>query len=201
MSRTVFGNIMNADGTVPAEPVVWDLQELIATDDGIVLPGSYEADLNNSTGEFTITLPTPASGSALYHYTYPNGLAYATQLETGPSVDIRTIQTIEEADVAQDALQDLMDQAEQFTSTTVSSGPYTVLATDEYIYIPSGTFAVNMIPCLDASSAWLIVDNDGSGTITVTANGTDTINGAATLILYPGDRRTFVPVADGVWRA
>jgi hypothetical protein len=196
MSRTVYGNVKNADGTVPAGPVVWDLQELIVSEDGIVLPGTYEADLDVA-GDFSITLPTPMSGSALYHYTYPNGLAYAVELETGPSVDIATIQTIEEADVAQDALQDLMDQAKKLRITAVAT-TYQVLATDEYLRFGGTTYAA-LFPAATRSGRVIAGKNLASGNITLTPNGSDTIDGYASIALTPLGGFVMIDAAVGRW--
>jgi hypothetical protein len=176
----------------------WDLQELIVSEDGIVLPGAYEADLDG-TGDFSITLPTPTSGSALYHYTYPNGLAYAVELETGPSVDIATIQTIEDADVAQDALQDLMDQAEQFEDTTVTSWPYTLMDADRYIRA-SGTGNFNLLAAAQRKVP-RIVFNFGTGIITALPAGSDSINGQASWPIYPGQAWLFIDNVAGRWDA
>lgn len=196
MSRTVFGNVKNADGTVPDQPVKWELQELIVTEDGIVLPGTYDADLDVA-GDFSITLPTPLSGSALWAYTYPSGYGYSVQLETGPSVDIATIQTIEEADVAQNALQDLMDQAKKLTTTFVTT-TYTLLDTDELV-LGSGTWPLTLFAA-DGGEVPYAIGNAGSGNITITPAGTDTLNGStASRILYPGCLAMLYSRVAGQW--
>jgi hypothetical protein len=65
---------------------------------------------------------------------------------------------------------------------TVSSGPVTVLYADEQIVATSGTFTV-LLPAATGSGRTLDFSDQGAGIITITASGSDKINGDATKVL------------------
>ena len=203
MSRALTGTIYYPNGTAWASGEVRArLMEPFETSTR-VYPKTEITITLDANGQIPAgtQLDTPDTGTAHYVITTPDQANYHVYIATGAAVDLVTLLTIAGTAVAQDDLQTLMDAAAVFAITTVSSGPYTQLATDEYIYVPSGTFTVNLVACVVGTTKPLMVDNAGTGVITVDGNSSETINGSATITLNSGDRRTFIPVADGVWRA
>ena len=69
----------------------------------------------------------------------------------------------------------------------------------EHYYACDGTFAATLVAATDADAAdgrLVYIKNIGAGTITVTPDGSDTVEGAATLALAPNDSATLC--SDGV---
>lgn len=200
MARTVTATIDYPNGQPWASGLVTDeLLTPFETAD-TVYPAhkvSYTLDAN---GQTTLTLATPDTGTAWHRISLPNGKAYEIYIDTGPAVDLVTLLTISGTAVAVDDLQTLMDAAEEWTITPVAAA-YDVVASDQYLYCTGTTYTINLLALVIGTSTSLVIDNAASGNLTVDAAGGDTINGAATLTLYPGDRRVFVPVVAGVWRA
>jgi hypothetical protein len=67
------------------------------------------------------------------------------------------------------------------------TGTYTVSANDYLIDCTSNTFTVSLPTAVGIDGKIYIVKNSGSGTITVDPNGSQTIDGALTKTLSPGD--------------
>lgn len=82
------------------------------------------------------------------------------------------------------------------TRRTAVSATYVAVGSDEYI-AANGTFAVTLPSASDGVAGQMFrVGNIGTGTITVTPAGTDTISGAATLSLLTHTSVSLV--SDGV---
>lgn len=145
-------------------------------------------------------LGVPDSGTAYYKITKPNGVSFRVYLAAGAAVDLVTLETIAGSSVAQDDLQTLIDAGEVYAITAVNA-LYQALATDEYIYCTGTTYTVTLAACTLGTTKPLIIENRCSGNVTVDGSGAETVNGAATLTLYPGDRRAFIPIATGAWSA
>jgi hypothetical protein len=115
-------------------------------------------------------------------------------------VDLVTLETVAGSNVAQDDLQTLLDAAAVFSITAVNT-TYQALVTDEYLYCTGTTYTVTMPTAIIGTTKPLMIDNNASGNITVDGSGAETVNGAAALLLVPGERRVFIPIATGAWRA
>ena len=203
MSRPFTVTILKPDGSAwNGGKFTISLREGFAGVDEAVSPYTieYTLDTNGQIATQPIALETPPTGTAHYLFGEPGGEITEAYIETGAAVDYSTLKTVASAAVDQDQAQTLFDQSQVFTITNATT-TYTVLATDEYIYITSGTFTVTLPAAVVGTTEPLIVDNNGSGVITVAGNGSETVNGAASITLNPGDRRSFIPVATGAWRA
>jgi hypothetical protein len=145
-------------------------------------------------------LDTPDTGTARYLITTPDQANYEVYIATGPAVDLVTLLTIAGTAVAQDDLQTLLDAAALLSITEVSSGPYDVLATDEYLRC-SGTGYTITLPAAGNNRAPFLIKNVGTGTITATPAGSDQINGLSSLLIYAGEAYGFIDVAALTWDA
>ncbi len=66
---------------------------------------------------------------------------------------------------------------------TIKSGAYTAILTDETIIASGAPWTLGLPPASMAAGQLLVVINIGTGTITIDADGSETINGALTLAL------------------
>ena len=95
----------------------------------------------------------------------------------------------------------------QFVERVAKSGTFTVwagdtTATHEGAYSCDGTFAANLpaASSTDAAAGRLVrIKNIGAGTITVTPDGSDTIDGAGSLALAAGDAATLLSDGTSDW--
>jgi len=75
--------------------------------------------------------------------------------------------------------------------TTFNSSPRTLLATDRasmLVWTGTGACTVNLLAAATAGNNYLVsFHNDGGGDMTLDASGAETIDGATTLVLRPGD--------------
>lgn len=89
----------------------------------------------------------------------------------------------------------------QFTTNPAS--PYTVLVTDDFVYKSNGTALTVNLPASAASGKgrrFVAKNKAGSANnLTLTPNGADTIDGAATLALTPGQSAVLVDDGAGDW--
>lgn len=145
-------------------------------------------------------LAVPDTGTAYHKITKPNGTSFRVYLAAGAAVDLVELETIAGSSVAQDAVQTLLDAEKVWDITNVSAA-YDVLVTDEYLYCTGTTYTVTLPTAIIGTTTGLIIDNGASGNITVDGYGSETINGAATLTIVPGDWRALIPIATGAWRA
>ena len=204
MSRPFTVTILKPDGSAwNGGKFTISLREGFAGVDEAVSPYTieYTLDTNGQIATQPIALETPPTGTAHYLFGEPGGENTEAYIESGSAVDYSTLKTVASTAVDQDQALTLFQQSQVFAITTVSSGPYTVLATDEYIYIPSGTFTATLPAAVVGTTEPLIIDNGGTGAITVDGDGAETINGAATFAIYPGERIGFVCIANGQWSA
>jgi microcystin-dependent protein len=68
---------------------------------------------------------------------------------------------------------------------------YTTTVNDGLINCTSGTFTVTLLPAATGGAAFTqTIKNSGTGIITVAANGAETIDGAPTVTLFPGESIT-----------
>lgn len=86
-----------------------------------------------------------------------------------------------------------MDQA---IVRTVTSG--TAITTADEVLRCNGTFAVTL-PAASGSGDLFLVKNISSGTITITPNGSDTIDGQGTFVLVGYERVVLLDGAAGNW--
>jgi hypothetical protein len=73
-----------------------------------------------------------------------------------------------------------------YSSASAVTGTYTILASDFFVKC-TGTFTVTLPTAVGLSGRHYHVKNVGTGTVTVDANGTETIDSALTLVLAPMD--------------
>jgi hypothetical protein len=72
------------------------------------------------------------------------------------------------------------------TALTAATGTYTILSTDFFVKC-TGTFTVTLPTAVGVSAKHYHIKNVGTGTVTIDADGTETIDSALTLILAPMD--------------
>ena len=96
----------------------------------------------------------------------------------------------------QESLQALIDAYNKFNIVTVTN-TYVVLDTDEEVRC-DGTFTVTL-PAATGSALGYAIKNIGTGTITLAAAGSDTIDGEATQTILTLDAITVVDADAGVW--
>ncbi len=204
-TRAVTGTIkhLNGDPWVDGKLLffllaLYETAESVYPIDSTAITLDINGRLNEDGNDF-ILLSVPDVGAATYKARMPDNSYFTFYLEAGPPVDIVTLEVISTMPISQSALQTLLDAESVFTITNVNQA-YQVLVTDEYI-CTTGAIPLTMVPAL-LTQPPIIVDNFfGAGNVTVTRAGADTINGQNSIVLYPGDRRSFVPVAVGAWRA
>ena len=199
MARPITGTIYYPNGTAWANGTVRArLMEPFETSTRVYPKTEITITLDSNGQIPALTqLDTPDTGTAHYVITTPDNAQYTVYLETGAAVDLVTLLTIAGTAVAQDDLQTLLDAAEVFDITTVSSGPYAVLATDDEIRF-NGTFTVTL-PAATGSGRPLALKNIGTGTITITPDGTDTIDGFSSVYLYQRGGYGLIDGATGRW--
>ena len=156
----------------------------------------YTLDTNGQIATQPIALETPPTGTAHYLFGEPGGESTEAYIETGAAVDYSTLKTVASAAVDQDAAQDLFDQSQVFAITNATT-TYAVQATDEYIRC-SGTFTVTA-PAATGSGRVVAFKNVGSGNITLTPDGADTIDGYSSIILPPLAGLSIIDAASWRW--
>lgn len=75
---------------------------------------------------------------------------------------------------------------------TAKTATYTVRADDDVVVVTSGTFTVDLPTAVGFGMRQLIINNQGSGTVTVDPSGAETINGNSTMTLLQYDSMTLV---------
>ena len=202
MARPFIVTFLKPDGTAwSGGKFTISLREGFAGVDEAVSPYTieYTLDSNGQIATQPIALETPPTGTAHYLFGEPGGENTEAYIESGSAVDYSTLKTVAGGAVDQDAAQTLFDQANIITPTTVTSGPYTVQADDRYIRV-SGTITINLRAAA-LSKTPLIIYNYGTGNVTVLPAGSDTIAGAASWPIYPGQAWGFVDAVAGIWDA
>ncbi len=195
-TRTVTGTIKHVDGIVWAGGIVkFQLLEPFETASE-VQPEETHSETLDANGALTIALAVPDSGTASYLITLPDSNAYHVYLGAGAPTDLMTLITISSSEVAQDAVQTLIDANNVLGITNVTQA-YTVLDTDDVVRC-NGTFTVTL-PAATGSGALYIIKNIDTGIITLDGNGTDTIDGSLTQTITSLCWLTVLDVASGKW--
>jgi hypothetical protein len=193
-TRTVTGTIYDQDGSAATGSVAFRLLESFETSTGVFYAGEHTETL--VAGAFSISLGVPDTGTAHYQVTLPGNEWHDFYIAAGAATDLQTILTISGSAVAQDDLQTLMDAASVLTIVT-KTGTYVIEAEDEVI-LCDGTFAVTL-PAATGSGKPYLVKNIGTGMITLTAAGSDLIDGAATQTIIASDRMAVIDAVSGKW--
>ena len=95
--------------------------------------------------------------------------------------------------VLQRALGDTAIQPLSVTEVGIGASPYSVVTADRYLSV-TGATTILLLPC--AAAQGLRIKNAGAGSVTVTPNGAETIEGvAAPLVMLAGESFDFQPVA------
>jgi hypothetical protein len=199
MSRVVYGTILNQERVAVVGSVKITQEGVFVSENGIIVPKTITKDLNES-GYFSQELDTPISGTVLTMFELPTGHTYGLHLATGAATDLAELITSEGSAVAASDLQTLL-QLEKIFKVTQVTAEYTVLATDAYLACTGSPTPIHLPACVYGTTGPLVVDNKSSVNITVARSGSATINGNLTLVLYPGDRRTFACIDDDEWSA
>lgn len=87
------------------------------------------------------------------------------------------------------------DDQNTFGSTVISTAvTYNVIASNNNnMIIGTATLTLNLLAATTAGEGFfIIVKNDGSGTVTIDPNGTETINGSTTLTMEAGESATII---------
>ena len=194
-TRAITGTVLDVDGTplVGAEIKI-QLLEMFETATEIYLPGTLTLTTDES-GQISTNLGVPDSGTAAYQVTLDEGNAQTINLGAGTAVDLVTLILASSPAVDPDAVQTLINANNKFIHRTVTEAD-TVLVTDELL-LCSGTFPLTL-PAATGTEEAYIVKNTGTGVITVTAAGSDLIDGLATKVIYPNGAVGFIDVAVGI---
>lgn len=195
-TRTVTGTLYHLDGTAWAGgAVTFTLLETFENGT-TVYPQENHTETLDASGQFTITLAVPDTGTAPYEIHTPDGLGYRVNLGAGAATDLVTLLTIATSVVSQSALQTLLDANNVMTVREVTSTD-SIVASDEYIRA-SGTFTLSL-PAATGSKVMYVVKNASTGTITVARAGTDMIDGSTSKAIDALENRVFFDAADGEW--
>lgn len=83
---------------------------------------------------------------------------------------------------------------------TTQSAIYTATTADDVILVPSGTFTLTLHPVAQdrhGRSLTVKLISGGSGLVTVDGDGAELIDDDPSILLYPGDALTLLPIATG----
>ena len=198
MARTVTGQILYLDGTAWSGGIVkFQLVDGFETSTTVYPKKTHEETLDAS-GEFTIDLAVPDSGTAWYRITLPDYNVYDVYLEAGAATNLQTLITI--ATTAEDAndLQTLLD-ANNVLAITYTDADLELTAAHEYVW-SDGTVTITL-PASTGSGDVYFISNQGSGTITVAVTGSDTINGTTPLTIPASTIAYYVDAVAGNWHS
>ena len=198
MARTVTGQILYPDGTAWSGGVVkFQLVEGFETSTTVYPKKTHEETLDAS-GEFTIDLAVPDSGTAWYRITLPDYNVYDVYLEAGAATNLQTLITI--ATTAEDAndLQTLLD-ANNVLAITYTDADLELTSTHEYVW-SDGTVTITL-PATTGSGKVYFVANQGTGTITTAVTGSDTINDTTPLTIPTMTVAWYADIEVGNWHS
>jgi hypothetical protein len=85
------------------------------------------------------------------------------------------------------------------TGITNQTGTFTVLATDAQEICNSASAIICNLPAATGTNRVLGIKNIGAGTVTITPNGSDTIDGNSTQYLMQYESMSLLDYAVGVW--
>ena len=164
--------------------------------------------LVRNLGAFTVTLKdqgggtigTVAAGVAKYLYitdnSSANGVWTVFTFGTGTSA-------ADAAALAGYGMTATGSELSQASSTTISAVAKTLAITDRagtFAFTNSGTVACTFPASATAGNGWFAnVSNQGTGTVTLTMQGGETLDGAATKALAPGESCTVVSAGTTNW--
>jgi hypothetical protein len=200
-TRTVTGTINHLDGTPWAAGVIkFTLLEPFETSTE-VYPKESHSETLDASGEFSITLGVPDTGTAKYQITTPDNGNYTVYLASGAATDLQTLLVLAGTGVDQDAAQTIIDDLViEMRSVDLASPTttYVVTSANEYIRC-NGTFTITL-PAATGSGIVYLFKNIGTGVITIARAGTDLIDGAASqTLLYQYETMLLCDAAAGVW--
>lgn len=197
--------------TAPSTDVVASIMDVNATTTSLVItmPDATEAStgetvLFNNVGANTFTVKTstgvticaPQSGTTFQIYLTNNSTASGTwrSFQYGASVSATN-----SAALAGLGIKAITTTLNQSTPVSTLSTNYTAGASDRAKAIVwtggAGTISFSGAPAL--GNDWFVnIRNGGTGDLTLDPSSTETINGAATLVLSPGD--SAIVITDGV---
>ena len=196
MARTVTGQILYPDGTAWSGGIVkFQLVEGFETSTTVYPKKTHEETLDAS-GEFSIDLAVPDSGTAWYRITLPDYNVYDVYLEAGAATNLQTLITI--ASTAEDAndLQTMIDSNNVIKKTTITEN--TTLSTLYEYYGCIGTFTTTF-PASTGSGDVFIIVNVGAGNITPVTTGGDTVNGTTPNVIPPMTIAYYIDAVAGNW--
>jgi hypothetical protein len=192
----IIGTVKHVDGTPWAngkleitlvEPFVTSLEVYLTETLTVIL---------DTDGKFFIYLGVPETGTAHYAVLFPDERVKHVFLAAGPGIDLQTTLSLPGSSVSQDVIQTIIDAANTAVVRTVTQA--TQIVTGDQIILANGTFAVTLPPATGTLRAYA-VKNIGTGIITVTRTGSDTIDGMVTVALSPLDRCSVLDVEPRAW--
>lgn len=171
--------------------------------------GTTALFINRGGDSFTVddaggnTISSVPSTQAIYAYLTDNsteaGTWQALQFAVGSAAVVA-------ADLAGDGLQAvgaLLDTT--WRATTSSTSPYNVSTTAgtgdkaRIVIWQGGTGTFNLPAASSSSGFFFAIKNLGSGSVTVTPNGADTVDGAASFTVDAGESYVFVRYSSSAW--
>lgn len=195
-TRTVTGTCYHVDGSPwVLGSVKFTLTQAFETAT-VVYPAETHSETLDATGAFSVVLGVPDTGTVMYKIVTPDQATYYANLGAGAPTTLTSLLTIASSAVAQDAAQTLID-ANNILSIVNPVAQYTIQDQDDLIRC-DGTFAV-LLPPATGSGLPHVIKNIGTGVITITPDGTDTIDGMASYSLVTLQNAAVIDVASGKW--
>ena len=196
-TRTVTGNVTHIDGTAwTSASVKFELLTEFVTSTG-VQPLEVHTETTDASGDFSIDLAVPDTGTAFYQVVLPDIGRHEFYLDAGAATDIQTVLAALTSSTTPSALQAIIDAANK-ANVKNKTAAYPIVAGDEMIRCTNGPYNVTL-PAATGSGVAYCVKNLGAGAITVNCTGGDLIDGDATKTLAQYDRITVLDAASGVW--
>lgn len=197
----ITGTLLYPDGSPRVnEEVVITLLDAFETASAVIYP--YEIrKYTNAAGYFSQSVQTPSTGTAHYQITAvrENLRVY---IADGPPVDLVTLRVTGTVSVSPDPVATLIANSKLFGVTVISSGPYTVQETDDYLTFDNAPYSVYLPPAIRVGAAHFLFNGDLSNDLTVLPDGTDQINkSTAARTLFPSRGCAYVCRAVGFWDA
>lgn len=155
---------------------------------------------NNLSGSYTFTVKDNAGGTLVVPATGTQWTIYLQTVTTAAGTweayqQGASTATVQPSALAGYGITVITNQLSQsMPVTTFSSSPRTALVSDRasvLVWTGSGAATLNLMTAVSAANNFFFsVRNAGGGNLTIDPSGVETIDGAATLVLVPGDSAT-----------
>lgn len=172
---------------------------IVMPDATLTAPGQTVL-FNNLSGSFTFTVRDNAGGTLVVPATGTQWTLYLTDNSTAAGAwetyqQGASTATVQPSALAGYGITVITNQLSQsMPVTTFNSSPRTAMLTDRasvLVWTGSGAATLNLMAAVSAANNFFFsVRNAGGGNLTIDPSGAETIDGASTLTLVPGDSAT-----------